>query len=87
MIPLTHGQQCFVLQRCALGGGNEGYRRSLWSIPGFQDISIDKESGRVVVKIIDSATQELVRRIPMEEMLVLAKALGRLKGLLLYTKA
>ena len=51
------------------------------------EFSIDKESGRVVVKIIDSATQELVRQIPMEEMLVLAKALGRLKGLFFYTKA
>ena len=40
----------------------------------------------VVVKIIDSTTRELVRQIPMEEMLALAKALGRLKGLLLNTK-
>jgi flagellar protein FlaG len=47
---------------------------------------IDAESNVVVVKIIDSTTRELVRQIPMEEMLALAKALGRLKGLLLNTK-
>lgn len=51
------------------------------------EFSIDAESDRLVVKIIDSATGELVRQIPMEEMLALAKALGRLKGLLLQTKA
>ncbi len=47
----------------------------------------DAETGRVVVKIIDSATGELVRQIPMEEMLALAKSLDRLQGLLLKTKA
>ena len=50
------------------------------------EFSIDAESDMVVVKIIDSKTRELVRQIPMEEMLALAKALGRLQGLLLNTK-
>ena len=50
------------------------------------EFSIDAESDMVVVKIIDSTTRELVRQIPMEEMLALAKALGRLQGLLLNTK-
>jgi flagellar protein FlaG len=49
------------------------------------DVAAD--SGRVVVKIIDSATQEVVRQIPMEEMLALAKALDKFQGLLLQTKA
>jgi flagellar protein FlaG len=40
-----------------------------------------------VVKITDRATGELVRQIPMEEMLALAKSLDRLQGLLLQTKA
>lgn len=47
----------------------------------------DAETGRVVVKIIDTATGELMRQIPMEEMLALAKSLDRLQGLLLQTKA
>jgi flagellar protein FlaG len=47
----------------------------------------DAETGRVVVKITDSATGELVRQIPMEEMLALAKSLDRLQGLLFQTKA
>jgi flagellar protein FlaG len=51
------------------------------------EFSLDSESGRVVVKIIDSATQEVVRQIPMEEMLALAKALDKFQGLLFHTKA
>lgn len=51
------------------------------------EFSIDGDSGRPVVKIIDSETQELVRQIPMEEMLDLAKSLDQLQGLLLRTKA
>ena len=51
------------------------------------EFSLDADSGRVVVKIIDSATQEVVRQIPMEEMLALAKALDKFQGLLLHTKA
>ncbi len=51
------------------------------------EFSIDGDSGKPVIKIIDSETRELVRQIPMEEMLVLAKSLDQLKGLLLHTKA
>ena len=51
------------------------------------EFSIDPDTGRPVVKIIDSATRDLVRQIPMEEMLVLAKSLDQLKGLLLHTEA
>ena len=51
------------------------------------EFSLDADSGRIVVKIIDSATQEVVRQIPMEEMLALAKALDKFQGLLLHTKA
>lgn len=47
----------------------------------------DAETGRVVVKIMDTASGKLVRQIPMEEMLALAKSLERLQGLLLQTKA
>ena len=49
--------------------------------------SIDADSGRAVVKIFDGATRELVRQMPMEEMLALAKSLDQLKGLLLHAKA
>lgn len=51
------------------------------------EFNTDAETGRVVVKIMDGTTGELIRQIPMEEMLVLAKSLDRLQGLLLRTTA
>ena len=61
-------------------------RRSPNLVPALE-FSTDAETGRMVVKIMDRATGELVRQIPMEEMLALAKSLDRLQGLLFHTKA
>lgn len=49
--------------------------------------SIDKETGTTVVKVIDTETQEMIKQIPSEEMLALAKALDQLKGLLVKQQA
>ena len=38
--------------------------------------SVDKGSGRVVVKVIDSETREVIRQIPSEEVMALAHGLG-----------
>lgn len=51
------------------------------------EFNTDAETGKVIVKIMDSTTGELIRQIPMEEMLVLARSLDRLQGLLLRTTA
>ncbi|SET27903.1 flagellar protein FlaG [Nitrosospira multiformis] len=51
------------------------------------EFSIDTDTDRIVIKIIDNETRELVRQIPMEEMLALAKTMNQLQGLLLRTKA
>lgn len=45
--------------------------------------SVDEDSGRTIVKVVDSATKEVIRQIPSEEILSIAKALDRLKGLLI----
>lgn len=39
--------------------------------------SIDKETGITVVKVIDSATQEVVRQLPPDETLKLAAAIDK----------
>lgn len=38
--------------------------------------SLDKDSGRVVVKVVDSETREVIRQIPSEEVIALAQGLG-----------
>ena len=49
--------------------------------------SVDEDSGRTVIKITDTATKEVIRQIPSEEVLRLNKELDRLKGTLLNQQA
>ena len=40
-------------------------------------ISIDEESQRIIVRVLDSKTKEVIRQIPPEELLALAEALKK----------
>lgn len=51
------------------------------------EFSVDKDTDAFVVKVVDKDTKELIRQIPSEEMLELAKALDKLQGLLIKDKA
>lgn len=49
--------------------------------------SVDEESGRTVIKVVDSETNQLIRQIPPEEVLVLARNLGNGEGVILKEQA
>jgi len=49
--------------------------------------SIDKDSDRLVVKVVDSETQEVIRQIPSEETLRIAKNLDSPDSLILREQA
>lgn len=49
--------------------------------------SIDHDTGKTVVRIVDAATNEVIRQIPSEELLEISRAMGRMQGLLLKHKA
>lgn len=49
--------------------------------------SIDGETGKTVITVVDSATKEVIRQIPSEEILAIATAIDRMQGLLLKQKA
>lgn len=49
--------------------------------------SVDGDSGRMVIKVIDSQTDEVIRQIPKEEMLEIARSLEKAEGLLFRAKA
>jgi flagellar protein FlaG len=49
--------------------------------------SVDDDTGKTVVKVIDTETKQLIKQFPSEEMLAIAKALDRIKGLLVHQKA
>ncbi len=51
------------------------------------EFSIDPDLGRVIVKIMDGDTGTVIRQIPQQEVLELAKSLEAPTGLLLHHKA
>lgn len=51
------------------------------------EFSVNDETRQVVVKVIDRETKELIRQIPSEEMLAIAKALDSIKGLFIKQQA
>jgi len=57
--------------------------------PALQTIefSLDQESERMVVKVVDTATQKVLRQIPNEEVLAMSKTLDKLKGLMIRQTA
>lgn len=49
--------------------------------------SIDEDTGKTVVKVVDLTTKEVIKQMPTEEALAIAKALDKLKGLLIQQQA
>jgi flagellar protein FlaG len=44
--------------------------------------SVDDASGHIVVKVVDRATDEIIRQIPSEEMLAMMKHINEVDGLI-----
>jgi flagellar protein FlaG len=51
------------------------------------EFSIDQDSKRVVVKLIDQNTKEVVRQIPSAEALQMAKSIDKMQGRLINQTA
>ena len=51
------------------------------------EFSIDEDSKRTIVKVIDVDTREVVRQMPSEEALRIAKSLDKASGLLIRQQA
>lgn len=67
----------------------EGIAQSLQSVSrssGLQ-FAVDDELGRVVVKVVDPETQEVIKQFPSEDAIRLSKSLGKLSGSLHQEKA
>lgn len=49
--------------------------------------SLDQDSGKTIVKIVDPETQTVIRQIPTEQAVAISKDLAKLQGLLVREKA
>lgn len=62
-------------------------QQSLPSMARNLQFSLDEETGRTVVKVVDADTNEVIRQIPSEEVLAIAQTLDKSTGLLLKQQA
>lgn len=49
--------------------------------------SIDEDTGRTIIKVMDTNTDEVIRQIPTEEAIEIAHTLDKVQGLLFNDKA
>ena len=62
-------------------------RKVVSAVSSDLQFSVDKDSGRTMVKVVDAKTKEVIRQIPGEEVLAIRRALDKMKGLLLRMEA
>ena len=71
----------------ALNRSVEIMNKLMKSLDNSLRFSVDEDTGKTVVKVIDSTTQEVIKQFPSEEALALTKALDKLTGLLVEQQA
>ena len=65
----------------------EKINRFLQPANGDIEFTVDEETDRTLIKIIDKKTDTVLRQIPSKEAIAIAKELDRLQGLLVRDKA
>jgi flagellar protein FlaG len=61
--------------------------RATKSLQNAVQLSLDSQSGKAIVRVIDTETGQLIRQIPSEEVLELRRALDRISGLIIQRTA
>ena len=77
--PATQGRK--------LQGAVEAINNFLKPISSSIEFSIDEDSGKTIVKLMDKETNTVLRQYPSKEALAIAKDLDKLQGLLVKTEA
>lgn len=74
-------------QKKSLQQATEKANHLVVSLNSDLKFSVDEDTGINVVKVIDTKTKEVIRQIPAQEMLDMAKHLDDLQGLLIKEQA
>lgn len=65
----------------------EAINKTMQKLSNSLEFSVDKDSNRTIVKVIDRQTNEVVRQIPTQETLEIAQALDKAQGVFIRQKA
>ncbi|HJW02093.1 MAG TPA: flagellar protein FlaG [Azospira sp.] len=74
-------------QKEALQAAAQKANQAILGLGSDLRFSIDEDTGIHIVKFVDDKTKEVIRQIPAQEMLDIAKRLDELKGLLIKERA
>jgi flagellar protein FlaG len=62
-------------------------KKALAPVARNLQFSIDNETGRSVVKVVDATTNEIIRQFPSEELLAITRSIDKFSGLFVKQKA
>ena len=65
----------------------EHINQTIQSLSRNLNFTVDKDTGITVVKVMDTETNQVIRQIPGDEILSVAKAIDTLQGLIIRQKA
>jgi flagellar protein FlaG len=85
--PEQAGNQAAEPDRETLLQAVEDVRKAIEPVAQNLLFSIDDDTGRTIVKVVDAQTDEVIRQMPSEEVLAISKAIDKLKGVLIQQKA
>ncbi len=62
----------------------ETINRQLQTVAPNLRFSVDEDTGKTVVRVVDTDTGEIIRQVPSEEVLAISRSIDRLQGLLFH---
>jgi flagellar protein FlaG len=66
-----------------LGRVVDAMNRQIQTVAPNLQFSVDEDTGKTVVRIVDTDTGETIRQVPSEELLAISRSIDRFQGLLL----
>lgn len=81
--PAARGDAGQAADAGALDAAVNHINKALQTLSPSLEFSIDDDSDRTIVKIVDQQTREVIRQIPTAEALDISKALDKVQGLLI----
>lgn len=66
----------------ALMAAVEAANRSMAKANAQVQFAVDEDSGRTLIRVVDTESRQVIRQIPSEEMLAIARNIEKLQGLI-----
>ena len=70
-----------------VGQALQSINKALQKLSSNLEFTVDADSNRTIVKVMDNQTKEVIRQMPSVEAIEISKALDKLQGLLVRQKA